>query len=100
MVRKTIAPLAAMLVLVLTGCADQLRDRGGQEGAPPDVIGDVDYIEVYRNADHFPNVARTCVQGLAFATTSSGRGQSAGATPLIRVPEWDDFCAGKTAAES
>jgi hypothetical protein len=94
MVRKTIVPLAAVLAL-LTGCSAQLEDRGGTEGAAPDSIGDVDYVEVYRNADYYPNVARVCVLGLGFATTSTGRGESGGATPVIRVAEWDGFCAGK-----
>lgn len=93
MVRKTIA---LALVFVLAGCSAQLEDRGGDEGAPPDYIGDVDYVEVYRNADAFPNISRVCVLGLGFATSSTGRGpESGGATPIIRVSEWDDFCAGK-----
>lgn len=95
MIKKRIALLAVLAMVVLAGCSDQLGDRGGKDGSPPDHIGDVDYIEVYRNADNFPNVARVCVQGLGFATTSSGRGESAGATPLIRVTEWDSFCAKK-----
>lgn len=94
MTAKAVAVLAALFALA--GCSAQLEDRGGDEGAPPDFIGDVDYIEVYRNADAYPNVARVCVRGLAFATSSTGRGaEAAGATPVIRVPEWDDFCATK-----
>jgi hypothetical protein len=84
-------------VLLLAGCSDQLGDRGGAEGAPPDRIGDVDYVEVFRNADNFPNIARICVDGLAFAGTSSGlRGEDAVANPsLLRIPEWDAHCAGR-----
>ncbi|MGW6276238.1 hypothetical protein [Kribbella sp. NPDC055071] len=87
--------VAAAAALLLSGCSPQLRDRGGNENATPDHIGDVDYVEVYRNADNFPNISRTCVQGRAFATTSSGaRGDNNDADPaLIRVPEWDSFCA-------
>lgn len=85
--------LTAALVAVVTGCSEQLQDRGGQEGAPPDFIGDVDYVEVYRNADAFPNVARICVRGIGFAGTSTGRGESGGSGPIIRVAEWDSFCA-------
>lgn len=84
-----------LLLFLLAACSDQLEDRGGTEGAPPDSIGDVDYVEVFRNADAFPNVARICVDGVAFAATSTGRGQSSGGAALIRVEEWDDFCAGK-----
>lgn len=86
---------AVLGVLLLAGCSsDQLGDRGGKDGAPPDKVGDVDYIEVFRNADNFPNIARICIEGLAFASTSSGkRGESAVADPaLLRVPEWDAKC--------
>ena len=92
-----IAALAVVLMFVLAGCSPQLKDRGGKEGAPPDSIGDVDYIDVYRNADQFPNVARICVLGLGFASGSTGGGESSGATPIIRIPEWDAFCAQKHA---
>ena len=87
---------AFLLTLGLAGCSDQLGDRGGNDGAPPDEIGDVDYVEVYRNADGFPNISRACVQGLGFATSSTGRGESAGTAALIRVPEWDTFCSEHT----
>ncbi|GAB1819573.1 hypothetical protein [Herbidospora sp. RD11066] len=92
---KTKAAGVLMAALLLTGCSDQLGDRGGNENAPPDKISDVDYIEVFRNADNFPNVARICIEGLAFASTSSGlRGESGVANPaLLRVPEWDTKCA-------
>ncbi|QFU90333.1 hypothetical protein [Amycolatopsis sp. YIM 10] len=92
---KKLSGLCVALALVLAGCSDQLEDRGGTEGAPPDFIGDVDYVEVFRNADAFPNIARACVQGLGFATTSTGRGESSVGGPLVRVPEWDAFCASK-----
>ncbi|MEU8200384.1 hypothetical protein [Streptosporangium sp. NPDC049046] len=87
---------AVLAALLLTGCSsDQLGDRGGKENAAPDKVGDVDYVEVFRNADNFPNVARICVEGLAFASTSSGaRGESGVANPaLLRIPEWDTTCA-------
>lgn len=90
---KRMLAMAAVL-FALTGCSDQLGDRGGDEGAAPDKISDVDYIEVYRNADNFPNVARVCIRGIAFAATSSGaRGEDSYAAPdLVRVPEWDPTC--------
>jgi len=87
---------AVLAALLLTGCSsDQLGDRGGNEDAAPDKVGDVDYVEVFRNADNFPNVARICVEGLAFASTSSGkRGEKGVANPaLLRIPEWDATCA-------
>jgi hypothetical protein len=90
--------VAVLAIVVLAGCSAQLGDRGGDEGSPPDRIGDVDFIEVFRNADNFPNIARMCVDGLAFAGTSSGlRGEDAVANPaLLRIPEWDPTCVGRT----
>ena len=82
--------VAAAAVLAMSGCSEQLGDRGGKDGAPPDKISDVDYIEVFRNADNFPNVAMVCVRGIAFAATASREGMSA--PSLIRVPEWDARC--------
>jgi hypothetical protein len=93
-VKKIVIGLA-LAGVATAGCSAQLGDRGGVNGSPPDFIGDVDYVEVYRNADAFPNVARVCTLGLGFATTSTGSGESSGATPLLRVPEWDAFCAGR-----
>lgn len=97
MARSAAAGWAGLVlgVFLLAGCsADQLGDRGGREGAQPDKVGDVDYVEVFRNADNFPNIARICIEGLAFASTSSGvRGESGVADPaLLRVPEWDAKC--------
>ncbi|WP_433220671.1 hypothetical protein [Microtetraspora malaysiensis] len=92
---------AALAVLLLSGCSSpQLGDRGGQNEAPPDKISDVDYVEVFRNVDNFPNIARICIEGVAFASTSSGvRGESGVANPaLVRVPEWDPKCAGHAKA--
>lgn len=48
--------------------------------------------------DGFPDIARTCVLGLGFATPSTGDGDFGGAPPLIRVAEWDAFCATKAPA--
>jgi hypothetical protein len=90
--------VAASVAVLMTGCSAQLGDRGGDEGAAPDRIGDVDYVEVFRNAHSFPNIARICVEGMAFASTSSGlRGQHSDADPaLLRMPEWDAVCAERT----
>jgi hypothetical protein len=95
--RTTIAGVTTALVLVLASCtSEQLGDRGGDD-APPDRVDDVDRVEVYRNVDGFPNVARVCVRGRGFAATASGNEASdtVDAGPaLVRVVEWDDYCAG------
>jgi hypothetical protein len=85
--------IVAGVLLVACGGAytGQLNDRTD----PADVVGVVDYTAVYQNIQYFPNVAISCVDGLGFATTSTGRGESAGATPLVRLPERDAFCATK-----
>jgi hypothetical protein len=93
-----IPALVITAALALAGCSDQLGDRGGKEGAEPDKISDVDYIEVFRNAEDFPNVAMVCVRGIAFATTASRDGASS--PSLIRVPEWDPRCPGTSGGAS
>lgn len=94
MMRMIVACAGIGLALILMGCSAQLGDRGGESGAPPDKIGDVTWVAVFRNADAFPNIAQVCVDGVAFATTSSPRGESAGGAPLVRVVEWDRICVG------
>ena len=99
LMRKTLLMMSIMIATLAAtvACSDQLGDRGGQEGAPPDHIGDVQWVEVWRNADEMPNVARVCVEGIAFATTSSGlRGEGVASPQLVRVAEWDGFCQSKT----
>ena len=100
--RRTRMAAVLAAVLVLAGCATQpsapppaLQDRGGVEGSGPDVVLDVSYVEVYRNIDHYPNIALVCVRGIGFAAPSTGAGASVGATPMLRVPDWDAFCATK-----
>ena len=86
--------VALLTAVALTGCSEQLGDRSGSKGEDPDKISDADYVEVFRNIDNFPNIAKVCVRGSAFAATSSGpRGENTYASPsLLRVPEWDPTC--------
>jgi hypothetical protein len=80
--------LAAALALALVGCS-QLGDRESGGGRQPDTLEDVTDVTVYRNIDHFPNVAFFCADGLAFWSTSSyDVAPSAG-----RLPERDGECA-------
>lgn len=97
--RPALIVAAAASLLLVAGCSQQLGDRSNGAGRDPDRLSDVDYVEVYRNIDNFPNVAKVCAGGLAFATTSSRDGQTSPA--LVRVPEWDRTCpAGAAAAPS
>lgn len=98
--RYWIAGLAVAGILVMSSCSAQLGDRGGKEGSPVDKVSDVDYVEVYRNADNTPNVAKICVAGAGFASTMGGlRGEGAAVSPsLVRMTEWDAFCATKKRA--
>lgn len=50
-------------------------------------IVDLDAVQVFRNIDGFPNVARVCADGVAFAVTSTESGPG-----MVRVPEWDAVC--------
>lgn len=49
---------------------------------------DPDSIHVWINIDGHPNVARLCLDGVAFATTT----RAASPASLMRVVEWDRFC--------
>ena len=88
--RPVVIAAAALAGLLLAGCSQQLGDRTGGAGGDPDKLSDVDYVEVYRNIDNFPNIARVCVAGVAFAATSTRDGQTS--PSLVRVPEWDASC--------
>lgn len=98
MIRLLALSAALAAALTLTACSAQLGDRGGEEGSPVDKVSDVPYVEVFRNADNMPNIARVCVEGLGFAATSSGLrgdGTTIASPALIRITEWDTFCATK-----
>lgn len=72
------------LVPVLASCSEQLGDRPMTDDV---VVRDLDAVTVYRNIDEFPNIARACADGVAFAVSSSENGPS-----MVRVPEWDEAC--------
>lgn len=83
--RLALAAVVPVAALVLVGCSEQLGDRPMTEDV---VIQDMDSVRVFRNIDQFPNIARVCVDGVAFATTSS----SGDGPAIVRVPEWDGSC--------
>lgn len=74
--------LAGVAALSITSCSNQtVRDL---EGVP---VKEPDKAEIYLNVDKFANVARECIDGVAFAFTTREY------EPILRVPEWDDWCA-------
>jgi hypothetical protein len=77
--RLLLLPLA---VLALAGCgSNNFRDIEGVDSQNPDSI------EVFNNVDLHPNIAKLCIDGVGFATTT--RDYNA----VTRVPEWDAQCA-------
>jgi len=83
-----------VLALAAVGCSEQLGDRDDGGGKSPDQLEDVDYVVVYRNIDNFPNIAQVCIDGIAFATTSSRGGTESPSNPsLLRMEEWDRVCS-------
>jgi len=74
---------ALVTTFVATGCGDANKaDLKNVDGKKPD------HIEVYINVDDHPNIARFCIGGVAFASTSRAAGEN-----FLRVPEWDvPFC--------
>lgn len=78
------AAIAAIAILVTTGCSNQLNDLGGVRQVKPD------YIVTYLNVSDFPNVTLICIRGVGFATTTRDNNAA-----ITRIPEWDAFCASK-----
>lgn len=79
-----IGGLAVLLAFLVSGCGPNQTTRD-LEGVP---AKEPQKAEVYVNVDKYGNVARLCIDGVAFATTT--RDYQA----LMRVPEWDKtWCA-------
>ena len=85
MTKKTIRLVGlAVGVAALGGCArDNFRDVEGVSSKNPDSI------EAYNNLDGHPNIAKVCIDGVAFATTTRDA-QAA----IQRVEDWDATCPG------
>ena len=81
--------LAAVAVVALgtatTACSpgNNFRDVKGVASQDPDLI------ESYNNLDGHPNIAKVCIDGVAFATTTRDA-QAA----IQRVESWDSTCPG------
>lgn len=95
--KKTLAA-AALALLALAGCAQDaskadLKEPQQKGRSIPDdyEVRVPEKLTVYQNIDGHPTIAKVCVSGVAFATTSRDY------TSLTRIPEWDGGCpkAGK-----
>ncbi len=82
--KKRIIMLATGAVLVLGACSpgNNFRDVEGVKSENPDLV------QNYNNLDKHPNLAKVCIDGVAFLTTT--REYDA----VTRVPEWDRTCPG------
>lgn len=73
--------LVTTALVTLAGCGSNYRDL---ENVP---LSQPDKVEIYANLDGHPNIARLCIDGRAFITTTrSGKGSWA------RAPYWDSWC--------
>ena len=79
MKNKIIAVVITLGALVTVGCTGTLQDLKGVEAQEPDSV------TVFQAPDLFPNIARTCIDGVAIMTTTrDGDSQP--------IPAWDEFC--------
>lgn len=79
---KVIVGVGALVVLGACSPGNNFRDVEGVPSKNPDAI------VVYNNVDQHPNIAKVCIEGVAFATTTRDL------DALTRVPEWDRTCPG------
>lgn len=81
------ATVLAAAALSLTGC--QLHKTATNADLTGVHYDTPDTVKVWQNIDNHPNIAKLCLDGVAFATTT--RDAQAAAQ---RVPEWDQTCPG------
>lgn len=84
--KRVLLPASAGLVLVVAGACspgNNFRDVEGVDSRDPDLI------ESYNNLDGHPNIAKVCIDGVAFATTTRDA-QAA----IQRIEDWDSTCPG------
>jgi hypothetical protein len=83
--RRLLVPVLALAAAAALGGAcspgNNFRDVKGVKSQDPDLI------ESYNNLDGHPNIAKVCIDGVAFATTTRDA-QAA----IQRVPDWDKTC--------
>ena len=75
--------IAAAAAVTLAGCNWQ----GNMQDLEQVDFVDPDSVTAWNNVDGHPNIARSCLDGVAFATTTREYGDA-----VMRVPEWDDQC--------
>jgi hypothetical protein len=78
-----LSAVAGVAGLAACSPGNNFRDIEGVDSQRPDSI------EVFSNVDRHPNIAKLCIDGVAFATTTR-EGNSA----IMRVESWDDTCPG------
>ena len=83
--RVVLAAVAVAALGTAAGCTpgNNFRDVEGVPSKNPDLI------EAYNNLDGHPNIAKVCIDGVAFATTTRDA-QAA----IQRVEDWDATCPG------
>lgn len=82
MKKKVIAIGFALAVLGACSPGNNFRDVEGVKSERPQLI------QNFNNLDKHPNIAKVCIDGVAFLTTT--RQYDA----VTRVPEWDRTCPG------
>lgn len=80
-VKLVVAGVALAAALGACSPGNNFRDLEGIKSQEPDLV------EVYSNVDQHPNIAKVCIDGVAFATTTR-EGNSA----ITRVEAWDRTC--------
>lgn len=92
---------AAVVALTVAACGGS--DASKADLQQPQVDGNLattkivakapDSVVVYVNVDQHPNIAKLCIEGIAFRTVSSTYA-SLNTPAAERVPEWDASCPG------
>lgn len=87
------------LALVASGCS---VDANRADLDEPVFVEDIsapiearppDDITVFVNVDNHPNIARLCIDGIAFRTISNFHAGGINGS-VVRVEEWDSYCEG------
>ena len=81
--KRMVVTAAVVVAGAFGACSpgNNFRDVEGVDSQEPDTI------EVFSNVDRHPNIAKLCIDGVAFATTTR-EGNSA----IMRVEAWDRDC--------